>query len=110
MAAGGAGVIRRVIGVSLNAAVDKTASVDRLIPGAIHRPVVRSVVPGGKAVNVVRAARHLGLDGEVVAVLGGHAGAWYREALAARSIGFTRSRCPARRAPACRCSTSRRAS
>ena len=78
--------IGRVLGVSLNAAVDKTASVPQLVPGSIHRPVVRAVVPGGKAVNVVRAARHLGLAGEVVAVLGGHAGAWYRGALDARSI------------------------
>ena len=80
--------IRRIIGVSLNAAVDKTVSVPHLEPGTIHRPVIRSVVPGGKAVNVVRAARHLGGDGSVVAVLGGHAGAWYRDALAARGIGL----------------------
>jgi tagatose 6-phosphate kinase len=76
----------RLVCVSLNAAIDKTASVERLVPGAIHRPRILSVVPGGKAVNVVRAARHLGLAGEVVAVLGGHAGGWYREALAARGI------------------------
>ena len=80
--------VSRVVGVALNAAVDKTVSVDRLVAGAIHRPVVRSVVAGGKAANVVRAARHLGLDGAMVAVLGGHAGAWYREALEARGIGL----------------------
>ena len=78
--------IRRLIGVSLNTAVDKTATVERLIPGTIHRPTVRSVVPGGKAVNAIRAAGHLGLDGEVVAVLGGHTGAWFRAAMADRSI------------------------
>lgn len=80
--------VRSVVGVALNAAIDKTVSVDRLVAGAIHRPVVRSVVAGGKAANVVRAARHLGLDGAMVAVLGGHAGAWYREALEARAIGL----------------------
>ncbi len=79
---------RRLVGVSLNAAIDKTTSVERLVPGAIHRPVVRSVVPGGKAVNVVRAARHLGLPGEVVAVVGGHAGRWFRDELAIRGIGL----------------------
>jgi tagatose 6-phosphate kinase len=78
--------VTRVIGVSLNAAIDKTASVERLIPGEIHRPVVRSVLPGGKAVNVVRAAGHLGVPGSVVAVLGGFAGRWYQAALARRSI------------------------
>ncbi len=86
MSPGSRAAINRIIGVSLNAAMDKTASVERLVPGTIHRPTVRSVVPGGKAVNAVRAARCLGLDGEVVAVLGGHAGAWYRAALANRSI------------------------
>lgn len=80
--------VRRLVGVALNAAVDKTASVTRLVPGAIHRPRSLSMVPGGKAANVVRAARHLGLTGEVVAVLGGHAGRWYAEALAGRGIGI----------------------
>jgi 1-phosphofructokinase len=86
--AAGHAPIRRVVGVALNAAIDKTVSVDRLVAGAIHRPVIRSVVAGGKAANVVRAAGHLGLDGAMVAVLGGYAGAWYREALEARSIGL----------------------
>jgi 1-phosphofructokinase family hexose kinase len=78
--------VRRVVGVALNAAIDKTASVPRLVPGEIHRPLALSMVPGGKAANVVRAAAHLGLPGSVVAVVGGHAGAWYRSALEARSI------------------------
>ncbi len=78
--------VRRVVGVALNAAIDKTASVPALVPGEIHRPEVLSAVPGGKAANVVRAAAHLGLPGSVVAVIGGHAGAWYRAALEARSI------------------------
>ncbi|MEW6224081.1 MAG: hexose kinase [Chloroflexota bacterium] len=80
--------IRRLVGVSLNAAIDRIASVERLVPGTIHRPQELSALPGGKAANVLRAARHLGLPGELVAVLGGHAGAWYREALAARDIGI----------------------
>ncbi len=78
--------VARVVGVALNAAIDKTVAVDRLVPGEIHRPRVLAVVPGGKAANVVRAAAHLGLPGSVVAVLGGHAGAWYRAALEGRSI------------------------
>jgi tagatose 6-phosphate kinase len=86
MGAFGGSPVRLVVGVALNAAVDKIVSVDRLVAGEIHRPVVRSVVAGGKAANVVRAARHLGLPGAVVAVLGGHAGAWYRDSLAALGI------------------------
>jgi len=78
--------IRRVVGVSLNAAIDRIVSVPRLEPGRIHRPVQLAVVPGGKAANTVRAAGHLGLPGALVAVLGGHAGEWYRDAVAAAGI------------------------
>ena len=59
---------------------------DRLVPGEIHRPEVLSVVPGGKALNVARAAATLGLPVRAVAVLGGHAGDWMEAALRAREI------------------------
>ena len=55
---------------------------------------------------MVRAARHLGLDGAVVAVLGGHAGAWYRTRARGAVDRPVRGRRPrARRAPASRSST-----
>lgn len=77
---------RRLVCVSVNAAIDKTAAVPRLRAGEIHRPEMLSVLPGGKALNVARAARTLGLEPTVIAVLGGHAGDWVAEALAARGI------------------------
>jgi tagatose 6-phosphate kinase len=80
------GPARHLVGVSLNAAIDKTVAVDKLGMGAIHRPDVLATLPGGKAVNVARAARHLGMPASVVAVVGGHAGAWFDEALAGRGI------------------------
>ena len=86
MSSGRGEPVRRVIGVALNAAIDRIVSVPQLEPGRIHRPVERAVVPGGKAANTVRAARHLGLPGSLVAVLGGHAGGWYRDAVAAAGI------------------------
>lgn len=76
----------RVVCVGVNASVDKVAAVDRLVPGEIHRPELLSVLPGGKAVNVARAATHLGLEAVVVPVIAGHAGAWLVEALAAERI------------------------
>ena len=85
----GAGVpapVRRLVCVSLNAAVDKTAAVAQLVPGEIHRPELLSVVPGGKAINVARAAAGFGLMASVVPVVGGHAGAWLEEALAAGGL------------------------
>ena len=77
---------RRLVCVALNAAIDKTAVVDRLEPGAIHRPDVLAALPGGKAVNVARAATRLSLPAAVIAVVGGHAGDWFAAELAARDI------------------------
>ena len=78
--------IQRLVGVSLNAAIDKIAAVGELRPGRIHRPEMLAVVPGGKALNAVRTARHLGLPADVVAVVGGHAGAWLAAELDSRGI------------------------
>jgi tagatose 6-phosphate kinase len=77
---------RRLVAVSLNAAIDKTSAVEHLVPGTIRRPRLLSMVPGGKAANVARAAHHLGLRASVIAILGGHAGRWYRAALEAQGI------------------------
>lgn len=77
---------RRLLCISLNPAIDKIASVDRLRLGEIHRPALLSVVPGGKALNVARAAATLGVPVRAVVVLGGHAGDWMEGALRARSI------------------------
>lgn len=90
--AGGAGAtdltptVRRLVGVSLNAAIDKLAAVDRLETGRIHRPDLLASVPGGKALNAIRAASCLGTKAEAVAVIGGHAGSWIVDQLEARGI------------------------
>ena len=77
---------RRLICVSVNAAVDRIAAVDHLVAGEVHRPEVLSVVPGGKALNVARAAANLGMPVRAIAVLGGHAGDWLEAALRDRGI------------------------
>lgn len=52
-----------------NPAVDTLFEVDRLRPGAIHRPLARVAVPGGKGLNMARAASTLGMRPQVVALL-----------------------------------------
>ena len=69
-----------------NPSIDKTIEVDRLIAGAIHRPDDVVAVPGGKGLNVARAAAALGVPVEAVLVLGGHAGRWMSSELARRGI------------------------
>ena len=100
--------MRRLVCVSVNAAIDKTAAVPRLVPGEIHRPQMLSVLPGGKALNVARAARTLGLEASVIAVLGGFAGDWMEQQLAARGIRTRAVRVPGRPGPACPYSIERR--
>jgi len=60
--------------------------VDRLTPGAIHRPGALAVVPGGKGLNAARAAVYLGGRVTVIGLLAGRAGDWIREGIAARGI------------------------
>ncbi len=84
----------RLVCVSVNAAIDKTAAIPNLVPGEIHRPEMLSMLPGGKALNVARAARTLGLDSTVIAVLGGHAGAWVEDELWNRGIRTRAVRVP----------------
>lgn len=79
-------VVERLVGVSLNAAIDKVAVVEVLEPGRIHRPDLLAAVPGGKALNAVRTARTLGASAGVVAVVAGHAGAWVEDQLGSRGI------------------------
>jgi len=59
-----------------NPSIDKTATVDRLVQGSIHRPTEVIAVPGGKGLNVARAARSLGIPADAVVLLAGHAGRW----------------------------------
>jgi tagatose 6-phosphate kinase len=86
--------IQRLVCVSANPAIDKIAAVPRLRSGQIHRPEMLAMVPGGKALNVARAARILGLDASLIAVLGGRAGDWMEEQLAARGIRTRAVRVP----------------
>jgi 1-phosphofructokinase family hexose kinase len=67
--------------VAPNPSIDKLFRVERLQPGRIHRPTSFVQVPGGKGLNVARAAAALGADVHAVALLGGHAGRWIAEEL-----------------------------
>lgn len=86
VAPGSAGWPRRLVCVCANPSIDRIAAVDRLVPGEVHRPEPLSVVPGGKALNVARAAARLGMPVRAIAVLGGHAGAWMDADLHTRGI------------------------
>ncbi len=76
-----------IVCVAANPSIDKLFEVRRLVEGAIHRPIGFVQVAGGKGLNAARAARRLGADVRVAAILRGHAGRWLEEALKAEGIG-----------------------
>ena len=65
-----------IICVAANPSIDKLFEVERLAPGAIHRPVAFVQTAGGKGLNVARAANALGADVRAAGILMCHAGRW----------------------------------
>ncbi len=75
-----------ILCVAASPSVDKLFEVDRVEIGAIHRPDGFIQVPGGKGLNVARAAHALGADVTATGILAGHAGRWIEEAIAAEGV------------------------
>lgn len=78
-----------ILCVAANPSIDKLFVVDRVVPGAIHRPDGFVQVAGGKGLNVARAAHSLGADVHATGILAGHAGRWLADALAAEGVPGT---------------------
>lgn len=68
--------------ITMNVAIDK-AYVLRCAntPGAVMRVAECRWTPGGKGLNVARAAKAVGAEVIASGIIGGHAGAWIQEAL-----------------------------
>jgi 1-phosphofructokinase family hexose kinase len=78
-----------IVCLAANPSVDKLFEVERLTVGDIHRPLGFVQTAGGKGLNVARAARALGADVRLVALLRGHTGKWLEEQLAAEGVPGT---------------------
>lgn len=78
-----------IVCVAANPSIDKLFEVDRVRVGEIHRPGAFVQVPGGKGLNVARAAHALGADVHATGILAGHAGRWLGEAFAAEGVPAT---------------------
>lgn len=76
----------RLVSVAANPAIDRLVGVERLVPGTIHRPDLVVAVPGGKGLNVARAAHALGADVVAAGILAGHAGRWVASTLATAGV------------------------
>ena len=75
-----------ILCVAASPSIDKLFEVDVVQVGRIHRPRSFVQVPGGKGLNVARAAHGLGADVMATGILGGHAGRWIEEALAGEGV------------------------
>ena len=75
-----------ILCVAGNPAVDKLFEIDAISVGGIHRPTELVSRPGGKGLNVACTAGRLGAEVTAAGLLGGHAGRWIQEALAAEPV------------------------
>jgi tagatose 6-phosphate kinase len=75
-----------ILCITPNPAVDRTARVARVVTGQILRPIELLALPGGKGLNVARAARALGAEVRTTGVVGGHAGRWIVEEAAREGL------------------------
>jgi 1-phosphofructokinase family hexose kinase len=75
-----------IVFVAGSPCVDRLVEVQRLERGAIHRPSSVVTVPGGKGINAARAARTLGAEVVVVAILQGDAGRWIERELLSNDV------------------------
>jgi len=83
-----------VVTVTLNAAVDRTYSIEGFALDRVHRPSESRVVAGGKGVNVARVLRRLGGDALATGFAGGYHGRFVERSLNEEGIPheFVRTR------------------
>jgi len=75
-----------IVCVAGSPSIDKLFEIERLVPGAIHRPESFVQVAGGKGLNVARAASALGAQVVATGLLAGPAGRWIDQALRADGV------------------------
>lgn len=75
-----------ILTVTLNAAVDKTYTVENFTIDRVHRPSSWRIVAGGKGINVARVYQELGGDVIATGFLGGHNGDIIQEGLRAEHL------------------------
>ncbi|MES2372284.1 MAG: 1-phosphofructokinase family hexose kinase [Bacteroidota bacterium] len=73
--------MKKIITLTLNPALDKTISVEQLVPEKKLRSSFAQVEPGGGGINVSRALHKLGGNSEAVYLSGGYTGKHFEELL-----------------------------
>jgi 6-phosphofructokinase 2 len=78
--------MKKIITLTLNPALDKTISVEQLIPDKKLRSSFSQVQPGGGGINVSRALHKLGGTSEAVYLCGGYTGKHFEELLTKEGV------------------------
>ncbi|GEP03312.1 1-phosphofructokinase [Methylobacterium oxalidis] len=75
-----------VVTLTLNPAIDQTVTLERLVPGAVHRATALRSDAGGKGVNVARCLADWGIPVAATGILGQDNAAPFEECLAQKGI------------------------
>lgn len=78
--------MKKIITITLNPALDKTISVEQLLPEKKLRSKYAQVEPGGGGINVSRAMHKLGGSTEAVYLSGGYTGKHFEELLVKEGV------------------------
>lgn len=75
-----------VVTVTLNPSIDKTITIEKLVPYGLNRVVRSRTDPGGKGINVARVLKNFGVDVTVTGLIAGRQGEALLGALQSASI------------------------
>jgi len=75
-----------IVTLTLNPSLDRTVTLDRLVPGSVLRTSEPTLEPGGKGVNVTRALSANGVESVAVVAVAGPEGAELTRLLKAASV------------------------
>ena len=75
-----------IVTITLNPAIDKTTSVDALVPDKKMKCTEPSFEPGGGGINVARAIKKLGGEAKAIYLAGGYSGNFFRQLLEKESV------------------------
>ncbi len=78
--------MNRIITITLNPAIDKTTSTEKIVPEKKLRCVHPTYEPGGGGINVSRALQHLGCKSLAMYFSGGYSGDLFQQLLSKEGI------------------------
>jgi 6-phosphofructokinase 2 len=78
----------KIITLTFNPVIDKSSSIDRIVPEKKLRCSTPKFGPGGGGINVSRALKNMGKDSTAIFPAGGHSGNFLKELIAGEGISF----------------------